>query len=78
MSGSGLRQALAAVRWASRDARRCGTCTHFDNDPRTLERTFSNLAVMSSGFASVKSRDGLCNLRHIYLPAGEGCIDHAA
>ena len=69
---------LTGLRWASHGSRRCETCVHFDNDPHRLEGTFGNLRAMSSGFASVRSRDGLCRRVGLYLPAGESCPDHAA
>lgn len=74
---AGWRRTLASLCWSSREARRCGTCAHFDNDPQRLERRFGNLAAMSSGFASVKAGDGLCRRAGLYLPAGETCPDHA-
>lgn len=78
MSAAALRRMLGRLRWASREARRCETCAHFDNDPEHLERAFGNLASMSSGFASVRGRDGLCRQRGLYLPAGESCSRHTA
>ncbi|MCJ2136947.1 hypothetical protein MKK69_23340 [Methylobacterium sp. J-026] len=78
MSAPRWRRTVAGLRWAAREGRRCGTCVHFETDPHRLERLFGNLAAMSSAFASVKSSDGLCRHRGLYLPAGETCADHAA
>ena len=45
----------------------CKNCRHFNNDPRWLEQSFKGMQVFSSGFASVKSDDGLCNRKDILL-----------
>lgn len=59
-------------------AGQCRTCAHFDNAPATLEAEFGNLASMSSGFASVRTEDGICRARDIYLSARAGCNSHRA
>jgi hypothetical protein len=38
----------------------CAGCVHFCTDPRTIERAIGGLAVLSSGQAAVRGRDGLC------------------
>jgi hypothetical protein len=53
----------------------CAACVHFQNNPAVLEKTFRGLSVMSSGFASVRAQDGLCNQHGIYLSARDGCPD---
>lgn len=57
---------------------RCATCRHFDNAPASLEAAFPNLAAMSSGYGSVRSHDGICGALGLYLPATDGCEQHAA
>jgi hypothetical protein len=51
----------------------CGNCIYFENDPAVLERTWSGLASMSSGFASVRALDGLCSRHGLYLSYWDGC-----
>lgn len=53
----------------------CGKCLHFCNDPAHLETTFKGLSSMSSGFASVKSQDGVCDRHGLYLAFGDDCPD---
>jgi hypothetical protein len=55
----------------------CQKCVHFENDPAAIEKTFPGLTVMSSGFASVRDRDGLCNYHQLYLSAGDSCESFA-
>lgn len=63
---------------AAAHAPRCATCRHFDNAPASLEAAFPNLAAMSSGYGSVRSHDGICAVRGLYLPAADGCGQHDA
>jgi len=58
--------------------RRCATCTFFDNAPQTLEREIPGLRSLSSGFASVRDRDGLCRMNERYVPARASCVAYAA
>ena len=51
----------------------CQECTHFQNDPALIEAAYPGLTIMSSGFASVRDRDGLCNYNQIYLSAWDSC-----
>ncbi len=51
----------------------CLACRHFANDPRYLERIYHGLSSLSSGDASVRKDDGVCNLREIYLSADGWC-----
>jgi hypothetical protein len=56
----------------------CGACLHFRDDPAEMEANFPGLAVMSSGWASVRADDGLC-LRHGRLTNRRGgCGEFAA
>jgi len=54
-------------------ARRCADCVHFDGAARTLEAEIPGLAVMSSGYASVRADDGLCRLHDRYLSGRSRC-----
>ncbi|HSZ34257.1 MAG TPA: hypothetical protein VK772_13160 [Puia sp.] len=51
----------------------CQHCKYFQNDPSIIEKEYPGLKVMSSGFASVRDRDGFCNYNQIYLSARDGC-----
>lgn len=51
----------------------CQHCKYFQNDPAFIEREYPGLKVMSSGFASVRDRDGFCNYNQIYLSARDSC-----
>ncbi len=51
----------------------CKKCVHFKNDPVEIERLYPGLKTMSSGFASVRYHDGLCNYHQIYLSAADSC-----
>jgi hypothetical protein len=51
----------------------CQKCLHFQNHPATIEKAYPGLTAMSSGYASVRDRDGLCDLNDIYLSAGDSC-----
>jgi len=56
----------------------CQKCAHFKNDPALIEEVYRGLTAMSSGFASVRDRDGLCNLHQLYLSARDSCPSFAA
>jgi hypothetical protein len=56
---------------------RCGACRHFANDGSTVEAAFPGLAIMGSGFASVRADDGICALRGIYLSGRARCDQFA-
>ena len=51
----------------------CQSCAHFQNDPALIEEIYHGLTTMSSGFASVRDRDGICNYHQLYLSARDGC-----
>ncbi|MET0225592.1 MAG: hypothetical protein ABW187_04035 [Dokdonella sp.] len=69
-----IRASIADVSVASSPvARRCAACVHFDGAAQTLETEIPGLAVMSSGYASVRADDGLCALHHRYLSGRSGC-----
>jgi hypothetical protein len=51
----------------------CQDCAHFQNDPAHIEQAFPGLTSMSSGFASVRDIDGLCDHHQLYLSARDCC-----
>ncbi len=51
----------------------CQHCAHFENDPALIEAVYPGLTAMSSGFASVRDRDGFCNYNQLYLSARDSC-----
>jgi hypothetical protein len=51
----------------------CQQCVHFQNDPALIEEVYPGLTVMSSGFASVRDRDGFCNCHQLYLSGRDSC-----
>ena len=55
----------------------CEQCVHFQNDPAVIEDVYRGLTAMSSGFASVRDRDGFCQYHQIYLSARDCCPSHA-
>lgn len=40
----------------------CHACSHFCSDPALIEAELPGLATLSSGYASVRAKDGLCKL----------------
>jgi hypothetical protein len=56
----------------------CGACRHFDADPDSLERRIPGLRSLSSGSASVRDRDGICELKERYVSAAGCCASFAA
>jgi hypothetical protein len=53
--------------------RRCLGCVHFHNSPEYLEKAYPGLKIMSSGYASVRKDDGICELHELYLSAEATC-----
>jgi hypothetical protein len=51
----------------------CQKCAYFENDPSLIEDAYPGLTTMSSGYASVRDRDGLCNYNQLYLSAHDSC-----
>lgn len=51
----------------------CQRCAYFQNDPAEIEKAYPGLTAMSSGYASVRDRDGLCSYNQVYLSAGDSC-----
>jgi hypothetical protein len=57
---------------------RCATCSWFHNDPLEMEQAIVGLNVMSSGHASVRAEDGLCERLERYLSAQYHCDQYQA
>ncbi|PWT76580.1 MAG: hypothetical protein C5B59_06225 [Bacteroidetes bacterium] len=53
----------------------CRNCSYFQNDPAFIEKEFAGLQSLSSGFASVRARDGICSHHQLYLPMEDSCSD---
>ena len=51
----------------------CQDCVYFENDPALIEEAYPGLTIMSSGFASVRDRDGFCSYNQLYLSASDSC-----
>jgi hypothetical protein len=56
--------------------RRCATCVSFRSDPHELEAAIAGLRSFGSGFAAVRSDDGLCVRHDRYLSASACCSQH--
>jgi hypothetical protein len=66
---------------SSREAQvraRCGNCVSFRGDPRDLEALLSGLTSLSSGYASVRSDDGICVRHERFVGARSCCADFSA
>jgi len=57
----------------SSEAKSCFTCVHFHNSPKYMESVYPGLNTLSSGNASVRKDDGICNLHELYLSADASC-----
>jgi hypothetical protein len=53
----------------------CQNCAYFQNNPELIEEAYPGLTVMSSGFASVRDQDGICNYNQLYLSARDSCTN---
>lgn len=70
-----LRGAFAGRSTAGPD---CFGCVYFCDDPQRIEAELPGLAVLSSGHASVRARDGLCLAHRRIVNGRRRCIDFAA
>jgi hypothetical protein len=52
---------------------KCLNCRHFRNDPQYLESIFKGMSSLSSGHASIRMDDGVCEAREQYLSADYLC-----
>ena len=55
------------------DSPACRRCRHFQNDALELEAALPGLSSLSSGFAAVRSNDGLCAVHERYVAASGIC-----
>jgi len=55
----------------------CANCKHFNADPLAVEAATPGLSAMSSGFASVRSSDGLCEVHDRHVPSHATCASFA-
>ena len=67
---------LNSVQWKN-SGPVCQDCACFQNDPAVVENAYHGLTIMSSGFASVRDRDGFCNFHKLYLSARDSCPQFA-
>mgnify|MGYP001806638541 CR=1 FL=1 len=51
----------------------CLHCRHFHNTPAYLESVYKGLSSLSSGYASVRKDDGICEALDRYLSADNFC-----
>jgi hypothetical protein len=58
--------------------RACRTCRHFVGSAPALEAALTGLRSLSSGYASVRSDDGLCAARDRLIAASSVCESHIA
>jgi hypothetical protein len=56
----------------------CGSCRHFCNNTAYLEAAIPGLAGLSSGAASMRADDGLCQLHDRYPSARACCANFAS
>jgi hypothetical protein len=52
---------------------KCLNCRQFRNDPQYLESVFKGMSSLSSGYASIRKDDGICEVRDQYLSADFWC-----
>ena len=76
--GKIVRTSGAGAQGSGARAASCQNCSHFENDPALIEAIYPGLTAMSSGFASVRDRDGFCNYNQLYLSARDSCPHFAA
>ena len=58
--------------------RSCANCRHFRADPGAIEAAIPGLIMLGSGYASVRSDDGLCEYHARYLSSTSSCGQHEA
>jgi hypothetical protein len=51
----------------------CADCRQFNGRPLDIEAAFPGLSSLSSGYASVRSNDGMCALHDRYVAASGIC-----
>jgi hypothetical protein len=53
----------------------CAQCASFRGDPGDLEGSLPGLSSLSSGYASVRSDDGICVRHERFVGARSCCVD---
>ncbi|HVY73346.1 MAG TPA: hypothetical protein VG890_00860 [Puia sp.] len=66
---------LNSIQWGNSGPAACQQCAYFRNDPALIEEAYPGLKIMSSGYASVRDKDGFCNYHQLYLSARDSCPD---
>lgn len=67
------------IQWiASKKTPQCKKCIFFESDPAVIEKTFKGLTILSSGYGSVRSDDGLCLILNRYLSSRDSCGGYIA
>jgi hypothetical protein len=56
--------------------RSCAGCRYFNGHPLDLEAALPGLSSLSSGYAAVRSNDGLCSVHDRYVAANSVCGQH--
>jgi hypothetical protein len=56
----------------------CISCRHFKNTAAALEAALPGLSTLSSGYAAVRLKDGLCGEHDRYVSASSRCESYAA
>ncbi len=62
---------------ADRDPR-CGSCSHFYNEPGRLERAIAGWRSLGSAYGSTRADDGICELHDICVSARQCCARYRA
>jgi hypothetical protein len=57
---------------------RCADCVSFRGDPKDFEALLSGLTSLSSGYASVRSDDGICVRHDRFVGARSCCSEFSA
>jgi hypothetical protein len=52
---------------------RCGTCTHFIDDPADFERALPGILILSSGQGDSRGNQGLCRVHERLLTPNTSC-----
>jgi hypothetical protein len=55
------------------DSPACRECKHFQNGALQVEAALPGLSSLSSGFAAVRSNDGICAVHERYVAASSVC-----
>jgi hypothetical protein len=56
----------------------CADCRHFSHSPLDVEAAFPGLCSLGSGYASVRSDDGICAVHDRYVAASSVCAAFSA